>query len=396
MFYGWGLVCLKHRKWYEAQTSFNRATQLADARYLPAWEASARTQLLQQNASAAMSTLLKMAPLLADKDNSMLTQAQKKPGAGWVGRAMFCVETNWRGLPTWRSVKKEIEQKDSKFEGLFHDKLWMAYENGRHGANQKAQAVEQRDESTPTPRAHDSTGETTQKGDQLQDKQERLRQATANLEKQLDDGFNTFQNCYIELESSNAQLQVGDEQLDWDSGTSRWSQPSRSWAAMAQSGWCRSRHRPTGTAPRSKFTSACRSLRAERRCSARATSRLWKIFKRRRNDSTLTARLSQVSRRILEVWRESYVAPRRDRRIERNAKSRSNTHWTNLSPWTLRPRCAKSLNPIESDSRSPRASSVGTAEFSFTRSPQPMDFPSTAWSIVEGARTRITARPSRP
>ena len=253
MFYGWGLVCLKHRKWYEAQTSFNRATQLADAR-VPAWEASARTRLLQQNASAAMSTLLKMAPLLADKDNSMLTQAQKEAVGGWVGRAMFCVETNWRGLPTWRSVKKEIEQKDSKFEGLFHDKLWMAYENGRHGANKKAQAVEQRDESTPTPlRFTTRLGRRRRRATNCRTNRKGSAKPRRTSKNNSTTDSTRFRTAISSLRAATPSFRSGTSNLIGSSGTSRWSQPSRSWAAMAQSGWCRSRHRPTGRARGSKI-----------------------------------------------------------------------------------------------------------------------------------------------
>ena len=177
-------------------------------------------QLLRQPkpiAPGAMATLVEMAKMLEAADSSVLTAAQREDGATWIGGAMFCIAKHWEPPSP---VNKQAEKTHSLISGLFHATLRKAYEKGRKDAADRWQAVAKQREYAVRSTGDSSQG-TTRKGTgagarkarRKQDEKEKIRQATAKLEKLLDEGFDACENCYIAMLASYVQIQTVDAQV---------------------------------------------------------------------------------------------------------------------------------------------------------------------------------------
>jgi tetratricopeptide (TPR) repeat protein len=91
----WGLVCLKQGQLDDAQRQFEQALEAADERYLPAWQALVRTQILQGRPAAARHSLILLAVAFDRPENRAFSEDWTAEYENWWTQAVAFIDENF-------------------------------------------------------------------------------------------------------------------------------------------------------------------------------------------------------------------------------------------------------------------------------------------------------------
>jgi hypothetical protein len=197
LFYAWGLVCLKQRNVAEAQQQLEMATGMAEGRYLPAWQALVRVQILQGTADMALQTLVRLADALELPENRELLPEEKEECANWLGRVITFIEQNAADPSIQEGSVKDA---DARVSESLDPSLRAAYQNGKRRRSQRQQT--QRDTEVLRARQdqmHDEKAKTQQDAEELKTTQH-------DKQKELQRNQNELQIKYAQLQAEAARL----------------------------------------------------------------------------------------------------------------------------------------------------------------------------------------------
>ena len=242
--YAYGLVALRHLKHDVAAEQFERASELSDFLYLPAWQARVWLHFQRKEFDSGLAVIMDMARGLVESQAAWPDEVERQGGAIWIGSAI-----GWLQDPAGESprISQLATGRDAELRTLFRATHLEAYTEGKRQVSGLFAALldwdeerQERDRQRREDAQDAAKSRIVADRERLRGKQEKLEMSADQWKswineqltifdaqlKALETEFNRFSKEGLALSSTIARLNVEINTLENQATTSRTIQQS--------------------------------------------------------------------------------------------------------------------------------------------------------------------------